>query len=207
LNRGFSAVREGLPWVIGLWVAAAAGAVIFWPVAVCLALIGAAILLFFRDPRRVTPSDEGILVAPVDGRVVHVQQPGEDDETGLIAVFMSLLDVHVARSPCSGTVREVRHVPGRYNHAASDSAALMNEHVCLELDCNGATVTVRLIAGMIARRIVCILEPGDAVVQGQKIGMIRFGSRVEVTVPQGWQAQVVGRERVRGGVTVIGTAQ
>jgi len=117
---------------------------------------------------------------------------------------MSLLDVHVVRAPSSGMVRTVRHVAGRYMHAARPQAALMNEHVDVELDSGGSSVTMRLVAGMVARRIVCRLEQGDTVRQGQKIGMIRFGSRVEVTVPRGWRPTVVVGDRIRGGLTVIG---
>jgi len=195
-----------MPLVLAIGVVAAVSVVVFWPAAVCMALVGLWVLYFFRDPTRETPAADGALVAPVDGRVVEAKPPG-DGHGGRVAVFMSLFDAHVVRAPCGGTVRVVRHVPGLYRHAASPEAAMMNEHVHVELDCDGPAVTMRLVAGLVARRIVCTLEPGDTVRAGEKIGMIKFGSRVEVDVPEGWRPQVAEGERVRGGVTLIGVAE
>ena len=206
MKRNFSAVREGMPIVLAVGVVAAVSIVLFWPVAVFSALVALSILYFFRDPRRETPSVDGALTAPVDGRIVDAAPPA-DGTSGRVAVFMSLFNVHVVRAPCGGTVRVVRHVPGRYGHAASPQAAMMNEHVHIELDCDGLTVTMRMVAGLVARRIVCVLNPGDTVRAGEKIGMIKFGSRVEVDLPEGWRPEVVEGDRVRGGVTVIGVAE
>jgi len=206
LKRNFSAVREGMPLVLAVGVVAAVSVVVFWPVAVCMALVALWILYFFRDPARATPPADGVLLAPVDGRIVEARPPG-DGQSGRVAVFMSLFDVHVVRAPCGGVVRIVRHVPGRHKNAASRAAATMNEYVRVELDGDGPAVTVRMIAGVVARRIVCTLEPGDTVRAGDKIGMIKFGSRLEVAVPEGWRPQVAEGDRVRGGVTVIGVAE
>ncbi len=204
MNRRFSAVREGLPLVVAIEVVAALSAMVSLWLGACLGLAGVCVLLFFRDPPRATPQVNDVLLAPADGRVVEVRVPANSDQSGRIAVFMSLFDIHVVRSPCDGIVREVRHVAGRYRHASSPAAALMNEHVQVELEHDGLTVTMRMIAGMVARRIVCAVEPGDTVQAGDRMGMIRFGSRVEVALPPGWRARVTERDRVRSGVTVIG---
>jgi len=206
LKRDFSAVREGMPLAVAVGVVAAMSVMVFWPVAVCMALVALWVLYFFRDPARETPAADGALLAPADGRVVEAKPP-RDGRSGRVAVFMSLFDVHVVRAPCGGMARIVRHVPGRHKHAASPAAATMNEHVHVELDSDGLPVTVRMIAGVVARRIVCILEPADTVRAGEKIGMIKFGSRVEVEVPEGWRLQVSEGDRVRAGVTLIGVAE
>ncbi len=207
MKQNFSAIREGLPITLAVWVAAAVLATVSWWAGAALAVTGLLVLLFFRDPRRVPPRVERAFLAPVDGRVVDARA-GDGAGEFRVAIFMNVFDVHVVRAPCAGVVREVRHVRGGYGHAGAEDAALMNEHVVVEIDCDGGTgVTMLLIAGMVARRIVCKAALGDEVKQGEKIGMIRFGSRVEVATPGRWRPAVKMGDRVRGGLTVIGEAE
>ena len=210
MKHRFSAVRQGLPITLTLWVAAAVAAVFIsgW-MGGTIAVVGLLVLLFFRDPRRTPPQAEGTLLAPVDGRVVDVRcDESADDGRFHVAVFMSLLNVHVVRVPCGGTVRSMLHVPGGYGHAGAPNAALVNEHLVIEIETdNGSVVTMVLVAGMVARRIVCPIDVGDKLIQGEKIGMIRFGSRVEIETTNTWRAAVAVNDRVRGGMTVIGETE
>lgn len=167
---------------------------------------------FFRDPHRDVPGGEGLLVAPADGKVVGVEE-GDFEEAGRslrISIFLSLFDVHVNRSPCEGTVEEVRRRPGGFMSAMNPKCSQRNESCSLRLRTpSGTLLVVRQIAGLVARRIVCPVEPGRRLGRGERYGMIKFGSRTEVYVPAGGEAQrfeaaVRPGDRVRGGETVLG---
>jgi phosphatidylserine decarboxylase len=206
---------EGVPFVLAT--AAATVAVYFvWPKSVPLAVLGllltAFVAWFFRDPDRVTPDETGAVTSPADGRVVFCGEcpPGRyNAEPGKkVSVFMSVFDVHVNRAPVSGKVTAVRYNPGTFFAADADKASLLNEQngVVLETP-EGQTVSYVQIAGLIARRIVCYLSGGDTVKRGQRVGMIRFGSRVDVILPASAVLRVRMGDRVRAGESVVGVLQ
>jgi len=167
------------------------------------------LLVFFRDPRRDGPRGDRLLLAPADGRVVSIAESDEPEYLRTralrISVFMSIFDVHVNRYPTSGSVEFYRYHPGRFGHAAADKASLDNEQASLGLAGPGGPVLVRQIAGLVARRIVTDARPGAAAVQGERLGLIRFGSRVDLFVPLDRHAdpQVAVGDRVHAGVTVL----
>jgi phosphatidylserine decarboxylase len=203
---------EGWPFVLG-GAAFAVAAWLLWPRAVPLALLGALFTLFslwfFRNPARTPPEGAGIVVSPADGKIVvsgdcpagrYTPGPGKQ-----VSVFMSPLDVHVNRAPVTGRVASVRYHPGEFHVASVDKASLANEQNGVAIGTpDGRTVTYVQIAGMVARRIVCDLSEGDMVRQGQRVGMIRFGSRVDVFLPADAQLRVSKGDRVRAGESVIG---
>lgn len=176
-------------------------------VAGTLGTLWAALLLFFRDPERRAPDDPDAVLAPADGRVMEVSTTDEPEfiqgRAAKIGIFMSLLDVHVNRAPLEGTVEWTRHVPGRNLPAFRPDASARNEHNLIGMVHRGRKVLVKQIAGVMARRIVCSVQPGQPLDAGQRLGMIKFGSRVEVFLPADAQPAVRVGDQVRGGVTVI----
>lgn len=187
-----------------------------WP----MAFLSLGIFAFFRDPERVVPQDDRFIVSPADGRVVQITQvepPREltvDDGTGVdglapepvmrVSIFLSLLDVHINRTPIGGVVRRVVYVPGKFLNADLDKASEDNErqHILIERP-DGLKVGFTQIAGVIARRIVSFVKPGDTLGVGQRVGMIRFGSRVDIYLPAGTGSYVMVGQRVVAGETVI----
>ncbi len=199
----------GVAGVTGVAGALLAG---LWAVAGGIAAVAAALLAFFRDPNRAIPFGRGEVVSPADGRLRAVHDvdhfPPFDGPATCLRVFLSVLDVHVVRSSCHGRVRSVEHRPGEHRNALRADAAERNEAVTLVVEHpakNTATAAVRLIAGTIARRIVCDVQERDIIQRGQRIGMIRFGSTAELYLPRNERTEVeatVG-QRVYGGWTVL----
>lgn len=185
-----------------------------------LALLTACVLAFFRDPVRVVPQDERSIVSPADGLVTLIQKvspPREltmDDGSGTrplsadpvtrVSIFMSVFDVHINRAPIGGTVRRVIYIPGKFVNADLDKASEENErqHVMIERG-DGVTLCFTQIAGLLARRIVPFIKPGDMIASGQRVGLIRFGSRVDVYLPQGTEPRVLLGQKVIAGETVL----
>lgn len=203
---------EGWPFVLG---GAAFAVVVYllWPRGVPLAALGLLLALFslwfFRNPERTPPSGAGVVVSPADGRIVYAGEspPGRYALVAgkRVSVFMSPFNVHVNRAPVTGRVASVRYHKGAFHVASVDKASLMNEQNGVAIVTpGGRTVTYVQIAGMLARRIVCDLKEGDAVLQGQRVGMIRFGSRVDLYLPAEVRLSVVPGDRVRAGESVIG---
>ena len=190
---------------------------IAWP----LAFLTLGILAFFRDPERVVPQDERMIVAPADGMVsliAQVEPPAEllvDDGSGSrglapgpvtrVSIFMSVFDVHINRAPIGGTVRRVVYIPGKFMNADLDKASDENErqHILIERP-DGLAIGFTQIAGLVARRIVPWIRAGDRVIAGQRIGLIRFGSRVDVYLPAGTSSQVLLGQRTIAGETIVG---
>ena len=171
------------------------------------------IVAFFRDPQRRVPSDPGAVVAPADGRVTEVAETQDarylKGRVHKIGIFMSLASVHVNRAPCAGRVEAVEHRPGRFLDARDPAASAENESTAVAIaDAEGrpARVLLRQVAGVLARRIVCAAAVGEVLERGQRIGMIKFGSRVEVYVPveSGFEVLVGPGARVRAGETILG---
>jgi phosphatidylserine decarboxylase len=179
------------------------------PKALRYAIVGLSVLLwgfsvnFFRDPDRSTPAGDGLVIAPADGKVIAVRtvQEGEyvQAEATLISIFMSPFNVHVNRNPVSGVVRYLRYVKGEYFAAFEDKASEKNEQMIIGIEHARGKMLFKQIAGFVARRIVCTLKPGDPVKAGERFGMIKFGSRIDVFVPM----SAVVRVRV-GDVSVAG---
>lgn len=188
-----------------------------WP----LAVLTLCVLAFFRDPVRVVPQDDRYVIAPADGLVTligKVPPPREltlDDGTGSaplstepvtrISIFMSVFDVHINRAPIGGTVKRVIYIPGKFVNADLDKASEENErqHILIERG-DGLRICFTQIAGLVARRIVPFVKPGDIIAAGQRIGLIRFGSRVDVYLPAGTEPRVLLGQKIIAGETVLG---
>jgi phosphatidylserine decarboxylase len=208
-------LREWMMITIAAIIAAVLlGWLLAWWLAIVIAIVWLAVISFFRDPIRRLPADlpAGAMLAPGDGVVTAVLEVDEHEATGgpatIVRVFMSVLNVHVNRSPCDGEVVALRHTPGRFLNAQTEEAASVNENNLITLAIDGdETIGVRQIAGLIARRIVCWLEKGDPLKRGEKFGMIKFGSTTELILPRPEDVTVhVGKgEKIKGGVTVLAT--
>jgi phosphatidylserine decarboxylase len=189
---------------------------IAWP----MAFLTIGVLAFFRDPERAVPQDDRFILSPADGMVAliaQVEPPAElriDDGSGTrglptgpvtrVSIFMSVFDVHINRAPIGGTVRRVVYIPGKFVNADLDKASDENErqHVLIER-ADGAAIGFTQIAGLVARRIVPFVKPGDMLAVGQRVGLIRFGSRVDVYLPAGTDARVVVGQKTVAGETVL----
>jgi len=173
-----------------------------------LALLALGVLAFFRDPARTIPEGRDLVVAPADGRVVAVEpeppEPGEEAPRVRVSIFLSLFDVHINRSPVAATVDRVQYTPGSFLPAFQDKASQRNEQNRIDLFDGDRRLTMVQIAGLVARRIVCRARPGDQVARGQRIGLIKFGSRVDLYLPRTIELRVQVGDRVRGGNSVIG---
>ena len=208
----FAIAREVLPFAVPLCIAAAAFFVFGLPVpgALC-ALATLYVLFFFRDPKRTPPDDPALVLAPADGLVVGVSEVEEPEYVGgpamRVSIFMRLWDVHMTYAPVTGTVEHVAHRPGRFGSAGFDKASERNEANSIGVRGAGGRVMFRQIAGMIARRIVCHIGPGDEVQRGERVGLIRFGSRVDVFLPPGYEVLVRKGQRVQGIASPIARAR
>jgi phosphatidylserine decarboxylase len=172
--------------------------------AICFELLS---INFFRDPDRVSPSGDELVISPADGTVVAINQTHESEfmksEAVQISIFMSPLNVHVNRIPVSGTVQYCRHLEGEYFAAFVDKASLKNEQTHIGIESAKFRIFFKQIAGFVARRIVCQLTPGDVVTAGKRFGMIKFGSRVDVFVPKNSDIKVRMNDRTVAGETVL----
>ncbi|HET9716556.1 MAG TPA: phosphatidylserine decarboxylase [Pseudolabrys sp.] len=165
---------------------------------------------FFRDPPRVTPVREGLVLAPADGRVSHVTSVSAPPELGLgekplprISIFMSVFDCHINRSPVSGKIEKIVYQPGKFFNADLDKASVHNERNALVIVVPGGRIAVVQIAGLVARRIVCFARTGQALGAGERFGMIRFGSRLDVYLPEGTLPLVAVGQTAIAGETVL----
>lgn len=195
-------VREGIPFVlVPLFIALGFALFLFWiPVAIFVA-VAAFMAFFFRDPQRVVPTGPGLIVSAADGRVTRIEN---NEETRLVSVFLSPLDVHINRSPIAGKITKITYVEGKKTPATSDNASLVNERNSLVIEGADITVTCTQIAGILARRIVCWPRSGDNLERGQKFGLIKFGSRTDILMPGHVEVAVKVGDRVKGGETIIG---
>ena len=191
--------------VLALATAGAGGGVFGWMGWTLLAGAGFA-AFFFRDPERRAPGDAAAILAPADGRVTEAG-PADEGEPGTqrVSIFLSIFDVHINRAPAAGEVRAVRYRQGAFRAAFRKDAAERNARNELEMTTERGTIRVRQIAGVVARRIVCRVGAGDRLAPGERFGLIRFGSRTDLLLPAGVTLSVRPGDRVRGGLTVIGT--
>ena len=169
--------------------------------AIPIAILAVFCLWFFRDPERTAPTGPGLAVSPADGKVVLIR-PEPDGRTRM-AIFLNVFDVHVNRSPIAGQVKSVNYKAGKFLVASEVAASVENEQNTLVVEGDGASLEFSQIAGLIARRIVCDKKPGDVVQRGERIGLIKFGSRVDLLFGPEWTLAVKVGERVSAGETVI----
>jgi phosphatidylserine decarboxylase len=175
--------------------------------AVFFGLLAGFMAFFFRDPDRSAPAVAGAILAPADGRVTHVRAAVHDSFVGpaqAVSIFLSPLDVHVNRAPVAGLVVGVEYRPGAKRAAYRADASEVNERTSIAIQGEAARVVVRQIAGVLARRIVCRVRPGDKLASGERFGLIKFGSRTDLIVPASARLQVKPGDHVRGGETVVG---
>ena len=203
---------EGWPCIGLLGLAALVFAILHcWPLALLFLLLCWFSLHFFRDPERVVPQGAGLAVSPADGRVIRVEQradPFTGDSVTCICIFMNVFSVHVNRAPLDCVVEDIRYWPGKYLNAAWDKASTDNERCAYQLrDADGGSWSMVQIAGLVARRIVCRVDVGDSLARGQRYGMIRFGSRVDLYLPHSYLPAVQVGEQVFAGQTVIARAR
>jgi phosphatidylserine decarboxylase len=203
-------VRDG--YIYGLSLLAVAAAVVWftgvWTWGVAPVLLAAFFLWFFRDPGRTIPAGDGLIVSPGDGLVtetVRIQTP--EGERQRISIFLSVFDVHVNRAPIAGVLSTVRYQKGKYLNAMNPASAESNEQNIVTVRGEGVEVTFKQIAGLLARRIVFNYRQGDRVERGQRVGLIKFGSRVDVVVPAEAELRVKVGQRVRGGASVLAAMQ
>lgn len=189
--------RAALPFVAAFGAAAVPSGLWRAWAALPFAALALFSLWFFRDPRRSPPSRDGVLVSPADGKIVRA-------EPGRLSVFLNVFDVHVCRTPVAGRVRSVEHRAGRFLAAFRDEASEQNERAVVTVEpADGRALRFTLVAGLVARRIVCRVRVGDVLTLGQRIGLIRFGSRVDVEVPADFEIAVRLGQRVTAGETIL----
>ena len=199
-------VKESIPYiVVPVLLAAAAALLGYWYVAAFLFLVALFMAYFFRDPKRVPPSDPDVVVSPADGKVTRIGPANTSaDSPIVISIFLSPLDVHINRSPIPGKIVDVLYSPGKFLIATNEKASLVNEQNALTIQGEKITVVCKQIAGILARRIVCWRRKGDNLSLGERFGMIKFSSRTDILLPANVRVTVKEGDRVRGGTTVIG---
>lgn len=204
-----SIAREGWPFILGLL---ALGLLLlvfrfFWAGGLVV-LLGLFTTFFFRDPERAVPSDRRLVLSPADGKVVIVRPAPDGLPLGpgatQVSIFLSVFDVHINRAPLGGRITEVHYQKGEFLPAFQEKASLRNEQNNVTIEDGATRVHFRQIAGLIARRIVFKKRAGDTVAAGERVGMIRFGSRVDVVLPPEVRVRVKRGDRVKGGLSVLG---
>ena len=199
----------GFPFIIGaLALAALSGTLVAWVLAIPFVILGAFFAFFFRDPERVAPADApDVVLAPADGRVLvagpAIAASAPAGEWQQVSIFLSPVDVHVNRIPVAGRVTRVTHTPGRFLPAYRDDAGSTNERSEIWIDHAGATIVARQVVGILARRVVCRVQNGAEVRAGERYGIMKFGSRMDVFLPVTATIRVKVGNVVRGGETVI----
>jgi phosphatidylserine decarboxylase len=207
-NYGIPVASEGWPFIIPLAVVTAFLFAMDWKntgiVALVLTLF---VLFFFRDPERNIPQSRDFVVSPADGKVIVVKDIFEPtylkQDVKQISIFLSVFNVHVNRSPIDGTVELVKYNPGKFHVASVDKASLDNEQTAMVVASGQYKILVKQIAGLIARRIVCYAKAGDAIKRGDRYGLIRFGSRVDIFLPKSAEIKVKPGDRIKGARDII----
>lgn len=199
---------EGMPFIFLTTVATLVFAIIgCWVMATVLLVALFFVLNFFRDPERVVPQEPGAAVSPADGKVIKIEtmrDPLTGEDRTAVCVFMNVFNVHVNRMPVAGTVSAISYFGGKFLNASFDKASTDNErNAVLVTDADGKTWTMVQIAGLIARRIICWTEVGDTLTRGQRFGLIKFGSRVDLYLPSGYAPTVSIGDKVFAGQTVL----
>ena len=209
----FPVALEGLPYILGAFILAlATGVLVHWTLALPFLAFALFASWFFRNPTRTTPLDPDAVISPADGTICQIAEVEESEhlksKATRVSIFMSVVNVHINRAPLAGRVLATRHTPGRFAVASLDKASTENERNAILMEApGGRKVLFTQIAGSIARRIVCYAAPGDSLAAGQRFGLIRFGSRVDVFLPAGSRCLVSVGQKVVGGETLLGRFQ
>jgi phosphatidylserine decarboxylase len=194
-------VPDGIYYACGLTLVGLALSYFLNPwVGVPLYVLAAFCLYFFRDPERIPPPGN-VIVSPADGKVVSIRKVSDTDTR--VSIFLNIFDVHVNRAPIPGTITDVQYQRGKFRIASHETASSENEQNTLVVEGSGTRVVCRQIAGLIARRIVCYKRPGDCVAKGERIGYIKFGSRVDVLFGPEWRTAVQLGDKVAGGTSIL----
>lgn len=198
-------VKDAIPYLIPLLILTA----LAWTYgskapAISFLILSSFIAFFFRDPERKIPADPSVVVSPADGKVVEILQ--QSDGTTRISIFLSIFNVHINRAPIDGIIESTQYTPGKFKPAFDPNASAENEQNVLVIDHGSYKIKVSQIAGILARRIVCWKKTGEAVQKGERFGLIKFGSRVDLTLPRNVIPSVKKGDRVKGGSTVVGRA-
>jgi phosphatidylserine decarboxylase len=207
---GVPFAKEGFPFIAATsGIALIAGWLGWIPVAAIAGILTLFVSWFFRNPARVIPQGPRLVVAPGDGKVLAVDEEFEPrylkDRAVRISIFLNVFDVHINRIPCEGTIEDVQYQPGLFLVASKPSATLKNEQNAVMIKTvEAAKVLCVQVAGLIARRIVCWVNPKDRAVRGQRYGLIRFGSRMDTYLPMRTAIKVAVGDRVKGGETILG---
>ena len=207
---GVPFAKEGFPFIgAAAGITLIAGWLGWTPVAAVAAVLTLFVSWFFRNPARVIPKGSRLIVAPGDGKVLAVEEEFEPrylkDRSVRISIFLNVFDVHINRLPCDGTIEDVQYQPGLFLVASKPNATLKNEQNAVMIKtAKGAKVLCVQVAGLIARRIVCWVNPRDRAVRGERYGLIRFGSRMDTFLPVGTAIKVSVGDRVKGGETILG---
>jgi len=200
--------KEGYPFILVLAIIAVGSYLYFPPISLLFLALMGFVAFFFRDPERAVPADPRAVVSPADGRVMYVKRVTEHrfikGEATLVSIFLSVLDVHINRSPVEGEVKYREYVPGKYIVAYAEKASEINERNYIGLEKDGLKVLVCQIAGLLARRIVCWAGEGDTLKKGDRFGLIKFGSCTQVYLPPEVEVTVKPGEVVHGGISIIG---
>ncbi len=204
--------RDGLKFLLpSLALAVVFWAVGWWPAGLLFLLLAAAFAFFFRDPRRTPPEGEHLLVSPADGKVLAVEDLPSHPELGgparKVTIFLSLLDVHLVRSPMAATVAKMEYRPGKFLRADKPEAGEVNESNTLVLKGERLSLVMKESVGVAARRIKSFVTTGQAVSRGEKVGLMYFGSRVELTLPREADVRVGPGQKLRAGESVIAEAK
>lgn len=202
-------VRDGIYYALALIVVAGLVGWLAWPaLAIVPLLLAAFFLWFFRDPERSIPAIRGAVVSPADGKVTDISQVQSNGESRTrISIFLSVFDVHVNRCPMTGVIEDVRYHKGEFKNAMGAASAELNEQNVVTMRGDAGLVVFKQIAGLLARRIVFTKKIGDRLERGDRVGLIKFGSRTDVIIPATAEMKVRVGDRVKGGSTVLAVAQ
>ncbi|HSQ78424.1 MAG TPA: phosphatidylserine decarboxylase family protein [Nitrospirota bacterium] len=208
-NYGIPVASEGWPFIVPLAVVTVLCFLLGWKYpAWVLLVLTLFVLFFFRDPERRVPAGKDLVVSPADGRVIVIKDVFEPtylkQDVKQISIFLSVFNVHVNRAPVEGAVEVVKYNPGKFHVASVDKASLDNEQTAMVIASGKHKILVKQIAGLIARRIVCYAKPGDAIRQGERYGLIRFGSRVDLFLPKETELRVKVGDRIKGARDIVG---
>ncbi|MGB0034945.1 MAG: phosphatidylserine decarboxylase [Candidatus Acidiferrales bacterium] len=198
-------VKEAYKFSIPPLVAGAACLAFGWKwIAGLLIFLGLFVLYFFRDPDRAIPSDPGTVVSPADGHIVEIVDEELNAKPGRrVSIFLSIWDVHIQRAPVAGRIESVQYRPGRFYAALRARSSTENEQNVISISTPGGTLVFKQIAGAIARRVLCWKKAGEMVSLGERVGIIRFGSRVDVWLPAGAEVVVKRGQKVKGGASTL----
>ncbi|WP_297213313.1 MULTISPECIES: phosphatidylserine decarboxylase family protein [Thermodesulfovibrio] len=199
--------KEGLPYIGGALLLSSFFYLLWLePIAIVFLILALFFAYFFRDPERRVPEDPALLVSPADGKVILIRKSGDTlcpDSYSEISIFMSPFNVHVNRAPFDGKVKEVVYTPGKFFSAFKEKAYRENENIKITLQTEAGDIIIRQVAGVVARRAVCWVKEGETLKKGQRFGMIKFSSRVDICLPPSFEVSVKEGEKVLAGKTVI----